>query len=48
MDVPIQARASTESGIDSWEEAGGDEGGDVAADEVVAEGCEEEFVDVEG
>lgn len=48
MDVPIQARASAESGIDAREEAGGEERGDVAADEVVGEGREEELVDVEG
>lgn len=48
MDIPIQTRAGAESGIDAREELAGEVRGEVAADEVVGEGGEEEFVDMEG
>lgn len=47
MDVPIQFCAGVEGGIDAREELAGEVRGEVAADEVVAEGGEEEFVNVE-
>lgn len=48
MHVPVQLRALVEVRVDGREEAGGEEGRDVGAGEVVEEGGEEEFVDVEG
>lgn len=46
MYVPIQFCAGIEGGIDAREELAGEVRGEVAADEVVAEGREEEFVNV--
>ena len=48
MDVPIEPRAGAEGGIDAREELAGEVRGDVAADEMVDEGREEELVDMEG
>lgn len=48
MDVPIQSCAGVEGRIDAWEELAGEVGGDVAADQVVDEGREEELVNMEG
>lgn len=47
MDVPIQSCAGAEGGIDAREELAGEVGGDVAADDVVDEGREEHFVNME-
>ena len=35
MDVPIEAGAGAEGGVDVWEQPGGEGGGEVSADEVV-------------
>lgn len=48
MHVPVELRAFTKLGVDAWEEVAGQQWGEVAACEVVEQGCEEEFVDVEG
>ena len=48
MDVPVEACAGAEGGIDVREELAGEVRGEVAADDVVEAGGEEEFVDVEG
>lgn len=48
MDVPVKAGAVREVGIDGGEESTREDGGNVGTDEVVGEGDEEEFVDVDG
>lgn len=48
MNVPVELCAFAELGVDAREEVAGEEGGDVAACEVVEQGSEEELVDVEG
>ena len=48
MDVPVELCASVEGGVVRSEEAGGEVGGQVGADEGV-KGCdEEELVEVQG
>lgn len=47
MNIPVEARSRIELGIYAREEPGGDVGGDGGADEVVREGGEEDFVNVE-
>lgn len=47
MHVPVEAGSGREGGVDAGEEAGAEARGEVGADEVVGEGCEEDFVDVE-
>lgn len=47
MDVPVQACAGGEGRVYGGEEPAGEDGGDVSADEVIGEGCEEEFMDVD-
>ncbi len=48
MHIPVQLCAFAELRVDAREEVAGDEWGEVAACEVIDEGGEEEFVDVEG
>jgi len=48
VNVPIQACSRIEFGIYVWEEPGGYVRGDGGAYEVVGEGREEDFVNVEG
>ena len=48
MDVPVEAGAVVEGGVELVEESPGDAGGDVEAEDVVEEGEGEDFVDVEG
>lgn len=47
MDVPVQSCAGAKGGIDAREELAGEVRGDVAADYVVDESREEEFVNME-
>ncbi len=46
MHVPVDACADGELGIDAGKDKAGDCGGDVGTDDVVSEGCQEDFVDV--
>lgn len=48
MDVPVQAGAAWEMGVDGGKEVAGEDRREVGANEVVEEGGEEEFVDVQG